>query len=147
MINPALGNVDRAIRRKLLNAEANNRADGTWGDWRTLDFPPGSAGTGWAAEFTVAHRNRVFCVLDRLLDNGVRHLAVSSLSGIRPNWHEMQRIKDSIAGPHMTAVEVYPPTPEIVDEADMFHIWVLPGPLPFSLSPVRFQATATLPPP
>jgi hypothetical protein len=70
---------------------------------------------------------------DRTLENGVRHLAVSSLSGIRPTWREMQRIKDSIAGCNKTAVEVYPPATEIVDQADMFHIWVLPEPLPFSL--------------
>ncbi len=45
----------------------------------------------------------------------------------------MQRIKDEIAGPDATAIEVYPPHAEIVDQADMFHIWVVPGPLPFSL--------------
>ena len=32
-----------------------------------------------------------------------------------------------------TAVEVYPPSDQVVDGADMFHIWVLPEPLPFSL--------------
>jgi hypothetical protein len=139
LINPAINHLDRATRRKVLHEEAKNRSDGTWGDWETLAFPKGSAGTGWASEFTVARRNKVFCVLDRVLENGVRHLAVSSLSGIRPSWREMQRIKDSIAGPDLTAVEVYPPVPEIIDQADMFHIWVLPGPLPFSLSPVRFH--------
>jgi hypothetical protein len=75
----------------------------------------------------------VFSVLDRTLENSVRHLAVSSLSGIRPAWHEMQRIKDELAGCDKTAVEVYPPAAEIIDQADMFHIWVLPGALPFSL--------------
>lgn len=63
----------------------------------------------------------------------MRHLAVSSLSGIRPTWHEMQRIKDDLAGPDTTAIEVYPPQREIVDGADMFHIWVLRGKLPFGL--------------
>jgi hypothetical protein len=47
----------------------------------------------------------------------------------------MQRIKDTIAGPKTTAVEVYPPWNEIVDGAELYHIWVLPGGLAFSLSP------------
>ena len=46
-----------------------------------------------------------------------------------------ERIKDEIAGPDATAVEVYPPQAEIVDDADMYHLWVLPAPLPFSLFP------------
>ena len=63
----------------------------------------------------------------------MRHLAVSSLSGQRPTWPEMQRIKDELAGPEATAIEVYPPRDQVVDEADMFHIWVLRGRLPFGL--------------
>lgn len=132
-MNPVLANVDRSTRRSLLSAEAKNRGLGTWGEWEVLTFPRGSVGEGWAADFTTAHKNKVFSVLDRTLPNGVRHLAVASLSGIRPTWREMQRIKDSIAGCDKTAVEVYPPAMEIVDQADMFHIWVLPEPLPFSL--------------
>lgn len=38
-------------------------------------------------------------------------------------------------GPEATAVEVYPPHAEIVDDADMYHLWVLAAPLPFSLFP------------
>jgi hypothetical protein len=54
---------------------------------------------------------------------------------VRPTFHEMQRIKDDLAGAEATAVEVYPPRSELVDEADMFHIWVLPAGLPFTLAP------------
>jgi hypothetical protein len=132
-VNPALLQVDRSQRRLLLKAEERNRASGLWGDWETLTFPAGTVGRGWAREFTKAHRNKVFSVLDRDT-NGARHLAVSSLSSIRPSWYEMQRIKDELAGEDATAVEVYPPHVEIVDGADMFHIWVLPYRLPFGLS-------------
>jgi len=45
----------------------------------------------------------------------------------------MQRIKDELAGHDRTGVEVYPPHDEIVDQADMYHLWVLPEPLPFTL--------------
>lgn len=135
-MNPVLLNVDRAQRRHLLKSEERNRADGTWGAWEKLTFPKGTIGTGWTYGFETAHKNKVFSVLDRTLEGGVRHLAVSSLSGIRPSWREMQRIKDELAGCDRTAIEVYPPATEIVDEADMFHIWVLTAPLPFGLRQV-----------
>jgi hypothetical protein len=128
-----LDTLPRHERRAALAAEAMHRKYGQWGAWETLTFPPGSAGRSWAATFTKVHRNKVFSVLDRDDFSGARHLAVSSLSGIRPSWHEMQRIKDDLAGERATAVEVYPPRSEIIDDADMFHIWVLPGALPFSL--------------
>ena len=124
----------RHERRRLLALEASRRKSGAWPPWETLAIPRGAAGRGWAADFETVHRNWVFSVLDRTLECGVRHLAVSSLSGIRPSWVEMQRIKDELAGTDSTAVEVYPPRAEVVDEADMFHIWVLTGPLPFSLA-------------
>jgi len=136
--NEALIGVDRNQRRILLRAEASARDSGDWGEWETLTFPAGTVGRGWAREFTKAHRNKVFSVLDRTT-NGARHLAVTSLSQIRPSWHEMQRIKDELAGEDATAVEVYPPHDEIVDGADMFHIWVLPDRLPFGLALPRPQ--------
>lgn len=126
-----LARCSRNERRMLLRSEERARKSG---EWETLTFPPGSAGSRWAADFTTAHRNRVFSVLDRTLANGVRHLAVTSLSQERPTWWEMQRIKNEIAGEDATAVEVYPPHAEVVDGADMFHIWVLPAPLAFGLS-------------
>lgn len=132
-MNPAIENLPRNERRMLLAMERAARSSGDWGAWERLTFPKGSAGRTWAAEFATAHRNKVFSVLDRTLPDGTRHLAVSSLSGERPSWWEMQRIKDDLAGHAATAVEVYPPKQEIVDEADMFHIWVLPQPLPFGL--------------
>jgi len=74
----------------------------------------------------------VFSVLERPVV-GATHLAITSLSGVRPTWWEAQRIKNEIAGEAATAVEVYPPASEVVDEADMYHLWILPDPLPFSL--------------
>jgi len=120
------------MRKAMLHAERKCRRNGTWGEWETLDSPCGNFARGWLADVTRAHRNKVFSVLERKVD-GVTHLAVSSLSEIRPTWHEMQRIKDDLAGKEATAVEVYPPHDEIVDGANMFHIWILNDPLPFSL--------------
>ncbi len=133
MPNPAMKHLAPKERQRLLTLERKFRASGAWGPWETIILTPGQAGDGWAGQCHQARRNRVFSVLVRLDASGVVHLAVSSLSGIRPSWHEMQRIKNDIAGPDATAIEVYPPQPQVVDGADMFHIWVLRGKLPFGL--------------
>ena len=126
--------LSRAERRHLLKREEKRRRTGQWGPWETLTVPAGSMGrSGWGATVTTVHRNGVFSVLDRMDFSGARHLSISSLTGTRPTWWEMQRIKNDLAGEEATAVEVYPPQQEVVDGADMFHLWVLPGPLPFSL--------------
>ena len=135
-MNSALKTLPPHLRRLHLQEEAALRKEGAWGSWKVKNFPAGSAGRDWAAEFTVSHVNEVFSVLDRRVQTSwgeVRHLAVASISGIRPTWHEMQRIKDEIAGSYSTAIEVHPPHDRVVDEADMFHIWVLPSNLPFGI--------------
>jgi hypothetical protein len=129
-----LESCSRQERRFLLKREERARKTGEWGEWEKITFPRGTVGSGWSRDFDTAHRNLVFSVLDRTLPSGVRHLAVSSLSQERPTWWEMQRIKNELAGPTLTAVEVYPPQTQVVDGADMFHIWILPEPLAFGLS-------------
>jgi hypothetical protein len=51
------------------------------------------------------------------------------------SWADLQRIKDELIGPERTAVEVYPPASELVDDANCYHLWALPpgAALPFSL--------------
>ena len=132
MTNPVLLAAPRSIRRSKLRDEARLRASGYWGPWQHIPLPNGAPGDGWCREVRAVHRNAVFAVLDRPVGL-VRHLAVSSLSGVRPSWWEMQRIKNELAGEAATAVEVYPPQSEVVDGADVFHIWVMPGDLAFSL--------------
>lgn len=50
-------------------------------------------------------------------------------------WRDMQRIKNELVGPDRVAVEIYPPATELVDSANMYHLWVLPAGfvLPFTL--------------
>ncbi len=45
-------------------------------------------------------------------------------------WDEMQEIKRQIGMGDMYAVEVYPRDRDVVNVANMRHLWVLPGPLP-----------------
>lgn len=137
--DPILGHLRRGERRSLLKNEAKARKAGAWGPWEKLTFPRGTVGSGWSRDFDTAYRNAVFSVLVRKIETGaasgsVIHLAISSLSGERPTWWEAQRIKNDLCGEDTTAIEVYPPQSQVVDGADMFHLWVLPAPLNFGLA-------------
>lgn len=51
------------------------------------------------------------------------------------NWLDLMRIKDELFGSDLTAVEIFPPRTQVVDQANMTHLWVLPEglSLPFTL--------------
>lgn len=143
MTNPVLATMPRHVRRAILDKEGSRRRTGNWGPWQQLTdldmsaFKLNHTSPGnWVRECHKMMVCDVFSVFVRKVPIGtgnVLHLAVASMSGERPTFHEMMRIKNEMCGPEHTAVEVYPPEAEVVDGADMFHIWVLPGPLPFGL--------------
>ena len=43
-------------------------------------------------------------------------------------WDELQRIKNETLGPDVWCVEVYPPESEVIDVANMRHLWPLTEP-------------------
>ena len=45
-------------------------------------------------------------------------------------WDELQAIKDEFAGPEAAAVEVYPAASDLVNEANIRHLWVVPEGIP-----------------
>ncbi len=75
----------------------------------------------------------------------VTHLLITRHPGAddrRPrSWSDLQRIKNELAGPERVAVEVFPAQSQLIDQADVYHLWVLPDgmQLPFSLQ--RWQDT------
>lgn len=50
-------------------------------------------------------------------------------------WADKQRIKNELMGPEYTAIEVFPSEENLVDQANLFHIWCLPKDfeIPFGL--------------
>lgn len=132
-MNPILDHFPRGVRRQLLDKERKHRRRGDWGAWERIDLSGGTGLRGWAAKFHTAHKNHVFSVLERTLPTGETHLMVTSLSGERPTWYELQRIKNELAGANATGVEIYPPQDQLVDGADAYHLWIVPGGLPFGL--------------
>ena len=87
--------------------------------------------TGWASQISAAYRNDWIAVLVRsvhsdLLDVMVDHAAIRTAMCAEFGWRELQRIKDEIFGKDRMAVQVYPRQVELVDAADMYHLWVFP---------------------
>lgn len=128
-------------RRDRLAAKSFERRAlrGDWGAWRKTSIPNGiPGGNGWCREVRSAWANDLYIVLIRPFEdtNGdeVIHLAIRTASNLEPPWRDMQRIKNEICGEESTAVQVMPPASELIDEADMYHMWVIPNRLPFTLA-------------
>ena len=113
---------------------------GEWGLWETFELPAGiPGGNGWTRKIRWCYRNLLYAVLVRPVptDNGViMHCAIRTISHLEPPWRHKQRIKNELFGKDRTAVEVMPAEKNLVDAADMYHMWVLPAgwTLPFGLS-------------
>lgn len=130
MANRREHRISRALERRGLK--------GDWGDWRKTPLPTGiPGGNGWCREIREAWANNLYAVLIRPFVDAkgdeVIHLAIRTISQLEPPWRDMQRIKNEICGEEATAVSVMPPASELVDEADMYHMWALSSRLPFSL--------------
>lgn len=119
-------------RNHLRQAKATERKalkTGQWPEWRFESFPMGRIGSsGWAYEITRAASNGAIAVLIRLIDgdmDGRLHLAIRTASSAELPWRDMQRIKDEVIGEDRIAVQVYPAKARIIDQADMYHLFVL----------------------
>lgn len=54
-----------------------------------------------------------------------RHLMVRPHNGQHPGWKTLQAIKSELLGEDAWAMEIFPPQCLLVDDADMYHLWVL----------------------
>lgn len=86
------------------------------------------------------HRNSFYVVqvYDFTSDDGLEmlHVIVRRVDGAAIHkWPDLQRIKDELVGRDRVAVEVYPPAEQLVDRANLTHLWVYPvgHSLPFGL--------------
>lgn len=103
-------------------------------------------GSGWFGEINevFVSNDKQYCVMLREIDTDmgkVTHACMRNQGSKETNWqgtdicwNEKQRIKNEIFGKEAIAIEVFPPESELVDEANMYHIWVLHEfKLPFGL--------------
>lgn len=126
---------------KIKKNFALNQLGNSWTRFEEVDLskmqakiPPG---------LVQAFRNNLYSVqvFQRKMNNSEQLAAllgirahVSSMSS-KMTWAVKQRIKNELAGPERLAFEVYPPVSELVDEADMYWLWIMPEgePMPFKL--------------
>lgn len=98
----------------------------TWGEWEhrpwvaTHERAPKGLVDAWCNDrFAVQHYSF----------GGTQWLAIKRHhDGARdPTWAELQRIKNEIIGDECEAVQVFPKESELVDQADLYHLWLWPG--------------------
>lgn len=85
-------------------------------------------GNGWFSELDrVFKRNdgQFVCMMRDLQTEWgkVTHVTITSYQ--QPTWSEKQMIKNELFGSESMAIEVFPKESELVDLADMYHLWVL----------------------
>jgi len=104
----------------------------------TAQRPVLAANEQWRRDCYVNNRYSVQLSLVSTGDGEVTHLWIRAHDGSMPrSWRDLQRIKNELVGADRVAVEVFPPDDELVDSANMAHLWVYPPGfiLPFRLQP------------
>jgi len=132
---------NRAQRRHAMSESRHRKS---W-DWQDLPIPADLLERAPAMRDIVrAVRNDFWIVQEFFVrtDLGVvTHLMIRSVAdagrgiGLEPSWQDLQRIKNELCGPDTEAVQVYPRQGDVIDQVDMYHLFVLPPawPLPFGL--------------
>ena len=99
-----------------------------------------NANHGWFTELDRVYvdQNNTYCVMTREIETEemgkITHAAIKSTHEGDIPWAEKQRIKNEIFGKDTCAIEVFPKEEDLVDQAYMYHIWVLHEfKLPFSI--------------
>lgn len=135
MLRPAIEKMNRSERRRQ---ETGNRIQPARG-WTKHPGPKQKKqGTGWMRELDAAYRSPdgQFVIMTRTIRTEwgqVIHATITSHQ--EPTWSEKQWIKNQLFGPEAHAIEVFPKESQLVDEADMYHLWILPPgfEIPFTL--------------
>ncbi len=59
------------------------------------------------------------------------HIKVQRLDGRAGiSWDQLQEIKSEIAGPDARAIEIFPADCDVVNEANIRHLWIVPDGIP-----------------
>lgn len=103
-------------------------------------------GSGWFGELgeVFVSSDKQYCVMTREIDTNIGKVTHACMrnqgsketnwKGTEISWSEKQRIKNEIFGEDAVAIEVFPKETELVDEVNMYHVWVLHEfELPFGL--------------
>lgn len=90
------------------------------------------AGSGVMKHCVAAHLNCDFSVqrCEYPEHPGIDHLIIRRHDGEpgHPGWTELQKVKDRLApnGTERFGIEIFPPRAFTVDNANIYHVWVMP---------------------
>lgn len=116
--------INHAIQRESINLrkELQQLPDSQWPQYR-----PANLKEVW--------RSRGFLVMVYAADNGIERLSIIRSQFTNSDnwkdgitWDELQHLKHECGRGDKFAVEVYPADSDVVNVANMRHLWVLPEP-------------------
>lgn len=96
-------------------------------------------GNGWFAQMNKCYiYNGEYAAMTREINTEwgkITHCCFRNLKGTDITWAEKQWLKNSLFGKSRTAVEVFPSEERLVDQANMYHLWVFESgfELPFGI--------------
>jgi hypothetical protein len=138
----SLSEAPRNVRRQAYAQERAERASGRWSPWRKAPTPEMVAAWdeadravpgvfGWTREIHTVWTNGWCCVMVRTIERTglgipVDHAAIRTALGDQLTWREKQRTKLELFGADRMAIEVFPREADLVDAADMYHLWLFP---------------------
>lgn len=102
-------------------------------------------GEGWFGELNQCYRyNREYVVMTRPVQTEwgeVIHACIRNKDNTDIPWAKKQWIKNSLFGFDRIAIEVFPTKDRLIDDANMYHLWILPKGfnMPFGIHPDDMQ--------
>lgn len=85
-------------------------------------------GKGWLAKLNKSYTyNGKYAAMTRKIKTEwgtITHCCFRNADGTEISWKEKQFIKDSLFGEDRVAIEVFPTKDRLVDEANMYHLWI-----------------------
>lgn len=96
--------------------------------WKRVLLPDECFGFGnsWFFKMTNGWQSDKFLVFSRTLDIGVEHIAICRKDGAVVTWAEKQMIKNDLFGKERQAVELYPKESELINDSNVYHLWLIP---------------------
>lgn len=94
-------------------------------------------------EITEAYRKgKVTCQVSRFAHpqyGEITHLWLRRDDNRPMGWTELQRCKNTLAGPDRLAIQVFPRESDKIDQSNMYHLWVFPEGFSFEVEDCTFR--------
>lgn len=78
----------------------------------------------WFFQMTKGWENETYLVLSRKYSEHITHAVVCRKDGDIVTWAEKQMIKNELFGNEMVAIEIYPKQSELIDDDNVYHLWL-----------------------